>query len=109
MEFGFFDISSVLVWPEIITVLILPYIFVSVALALLMNKLNIFKSSINWPLGFVLGAVTIPIIVNLSFIVGRAALFFIGPLKYWAIKGAILGVGLLGTYHFLFPILMGFL
>jgi len=109
MEFGFFDISSVLVWPEIITVLILPYIFVSVALALLLNKFNIFKSSINWPLGFVLGGVAIPVIINFSFVVGRSALFFIGPLKYWVIKGAILGVGLLGAYHFLSPILMGFL
>jgi Na+-translocating ferredoxin:NAD+ oxidoreductase RnfE subunit len=109
MVFDFFDINAVLVWPSIITSLIAPYFFVSIALGLALNKMNIFRPAINFPLAFIIMGVSIPLIVKVSFIVGRAALFSIGPIKSWSIKGVILGIGLMGIYHFLMPIIMGFL
>jgi len=101
MFFGF-DITSVLVWPDIITVLIAPFICFFVALGMTVNRLNIFKPAVNWGIAFVIAAVSTPVIINFSFVIGRASIFFVGPLKSWTIKGAVLGVGLLGAYHIIF-------
>ena len=94
-----FDITPVLVWPDIITVLIAPFIGFAIALGLSINRLNIFKPADNWGIAIVIAAVSTPLIINFSFLVGRSSMFFIGPLKSWTWKGAVLGVGLLGGYH----------
>jgi len=108
MILGPYDITPYLHLPELITVLIIPYVMFVVSMKLLLDELKIFSSWVHLGLACVIGAISIPVIVNFSFIITRACGFSYGPLKLGLnVKGIIIGALSMGITWIILPIISG--
>lgn len=110
MIFGLYDITPYLHLPELITVLIIPYVMYVISVKLLLDELKIFSSWVHLGLACVIGAFSIPLIVRLSFIITRACGFSYGPLKVGLnVKGIIVGAVSMGITWIVLPIISSFI
>ncbi len=108
MVLGPYDITPLLHLPELITVLLIPTAMFVVSMKLLLDDLKYFSSWVNLVLACVIGAFTIPVIVNLSFIVSRACGFSYGPLKLGLnLKGIVIGGASMAITWIVLPIISG--
>ena len=108
MIFGLYDMTPYLHLPELITVLIIPYVMYVVSMKLLLDDLKFFSSWVHLGLACVIGAFAIPVIVRFSFIIIRACGFSYGPLKLGLnVKGIVVGAISMAITWIVLPIIFG--
>lgn len=107
MVLGPYDITPYLHLPDLITVVIIPLIMFIVALQFSLDRLKIIKNSwVNLGIACLIGIVSVPAIVQFSFLISRISGLSYGPTKVgFNLKGAIVGIVSMGVTWIVLPII----